>query len=312
MAKLGKEIYTRQNEEDMLNLLKAQRAVYSSAKKYAIAIFLCLAFSPLIINTIISYSVEAVEDIEFMSKASLVILISFGVGQFFRYRLKERKFLAACIQQKRDNYIFNTPDICKEHIKLNTHLIDDINNAIRKYKNKKMVKIEYWNSNFSNLPFEQAIFRCQKESVKWSLKQGKKYLTVLIIAVMLILAIIVVNVIKGHDSLGRTLLFFATLMPLISYFSDSCQKLIKDIFLLTEIFRKTEQIEVDINDFDAEKLKEFTRKRQEEIFLYRQKAYLIPDWFYWRLRDSLQNSTDDSAKEINSQYKSKKRRENTL
>jgi len=304
----SKDIFIRQNEDDMLDHLKAQRFVYSSAKKYAIAIFLCLTFSPLVINIIISYFVKCEE---LISLLFFVILILFGLGQFFRCKLKKDKFLAACIQQKFDIYVFNMQEILQKDIKFKTHLKESISNAVRKYKNNGENNFRDWYpKKYSNLPYEQAVFYCQKVNFNWTLKLKHKYCFTLIVFLIITTIIIIINAIMNCSSVNNLILISVTLLPLVSNFSDSYQKLTKDIQILEEILEKIEQTEMEFGSLNNEKLREITEELQEKIFLYRQKAYLIPNWFYKFHKKNFQITEDDSAKEISNQYKPKTKGKN--
>jgi len=301
----SKDIYIRQNEDDMLNLLKAQRLVYSSAKWHIIFLFLCFVFLPLSINIIIPYLPQNSNIL--MPLLSSAILVLFVLGHFFRSRLKEKKVLATYIQQKFDTYVFDMQEVYQKYIKFKTHLKENIRNAVRKYENVEEANLENWYSDYSNLPYEHAVFYCQKENFNWSLKLSNKYRYVLKMFFMLVILIIIINAIINLSSVNHLILILTTLLPLFSHFYDSYQKITKDIQSLRDIVREIEQTEMKLDSLNNEKLNEITKELQEKIFLHRQKAYLIPNPFYRFLRNHFQITEDDSAKDINSQHKPKKK-----
>jgi len=298
IKKDSKEIYTRQNEAEMLDLLKAQHFTYSSAKNYAIILFLFLTFFPLVINII---TTNFINNETLRSLLYFIILILFVLGLVIRYKLKKKKVLAAYIQQSFDIYVFNM----KETYFQKTSITEAIIKARQKYQRINEEEFKNWYSDYSDLPYERAIFYCQKGNYNWTLKLSRKYLITLIITFIVILTIGIINSIVNHSLLSPVFLTLFTLLPIISSFVDSCQKLAKDIQVLKEILSEIEQVEKELDKIDDKKLSEITEELQAKIFLYRQKAYLIPDWFNALNKKDFQNIENEMAKETSKQYKSK-------
>jgi hypothetical protein len=297
----SKDIYIRQNEKGMLNHLKAQRFVYLSAKKWITALFFCLILLPFTINIIINFVTNDIV----ISLLCLLSFILFCLGQLIRHIFKKKKFLAAGIQQRFDLYVLDLQDNCRKYIMHKMPNREDVIKALQKYKNKNDKKFLDWYSDYSKIPYEQTVFHCQKQNMKWTIKLKKGYIILLSVFFAMVLAGLIINSIINRDLLGRFILISLTLLPLFSYFVGGWQKLYKDIVAQKEIFILMQQTEKELNKLSEKKLNEIIEELQVEIYLYRQKAYIVPEWFYNITKKYFQRIENEIAKEISDQYQPK-------
>lgn len=116
------------------------------------------------------------------------------------------------------------------------------------------------------------------------------------IVVALLGLLIIINAILQRMEISSLILVISSIFPLFSYFISSFKKLSADITAWEKLYSHIEKIE---NEIKCEKeICDEIEELQVEIFSYRQKAYLIPNWFYKMHRKKLQDFEDSYAKMI--------------
>ena len=288
----------------MINFLKAQHFVYASAKKWIAPLFFCMILWPLVINIVTNF----VKNDVFLGLLIVATFIFTGLGYVIRYIYKKKKLLAAGIQQKFDLYVLDIKETCGKYLKQKMPQRECVIKAVKKYESKEDNLFLNWYSDYSKLPFEQAVFFCQKENLNWTLKLKKVYLIFLICFFTVIFIGIVINSILSSDLLIKFVLILFTLFPLILSFAEGLRKIIKDISCQQEIQEKIKQIETELNKLNGKALNDLSEKLQAEIYMYRQKSYMVPEWFYKITRKKYQNTEDEIAREISEEYKPKGKR----
>ena len=91
-------------------------------------------------------------------------------------------------------------------------------------------------------------------------------------------------------------MIISSILPLSSYFYNGLKKLSKNIKSQENLYSHIEVIERDLKNQKA--ILDEIEELQVEIFEYRKKAYLIPDWFYKFYRNKFQTQEDLYAKHI--------------
>ena len=103
MSKTSNGINQRQNEENSILMLAAQRQIYKEAKM----INRVIAFCSVIIPFIFSIISLVVSDTNFSLGSKLISITSWVVALLLGMRIKETQGLAALIQQQFDIYVFS-------------------------------------------------------------------------------------------------------------------------------------------------------------------------------------------------------------
>ena len=299
VKKDSQQIYKRQNEKGMINHLKAQKHVYKSAKRWIVVLFFCLIIVPLAIS-IVSNFIE--NDTILATLMGAVILLTL-LGQLIRMLISSKKFLAAGIQQRFDEYVLGVDGSSIRYYMLGKPDRTDVIRAMQKYENKGEEKLLNWYSDYSNLPYEQAVMFCQKNAVSWAYSQKKAYRIFLICGIALLLVGITVNSIINAHLMSRFILILLTALPLISYLLGGLIKMTRDIKIQSKMLSKMSEVEEKLAEFACEDLIDITNEFQAEIYRYRQKAYMVPEWFYKIAREHNQKTEDAVAKEISDQCK---------
>ena len=300
----SKDIFIRQNEKYPQSCIRTWQYVYRSAKNWVVALFACLVVLPIVVNIVLNFITNEIA-IGVLFVVSFVLLI---VGQIIRHIFKQKKFLAAGIQQRFDVHVFDLDNTCRKYLVQKLPSSSLVIAATKKYENKKVKNLENWYSDYSKLPYEQAVFYCQKENINWTVKLKKAYIIFLAVSLSVLVVGVVINSIVNRDSVFHLLLTLSTLLPLISYFTGGFQKLFNDIKRQREILEKMEQTEKDLNKLSTKQLNDIVEEIQVEIYIYRQKAYMVPEWFYWATRKRFQGVEDETARTASENYKPKDRR----
>ncbi len=99
--------------------------------------------------------------------------------------------------------------------------------------------------------------------------------------------------IKRYEVLSL-ITILSSIFPLFSYFFNSFKKLNSGINAQEDLYKHIEKIEEQITK--ENEIWNEIEELQVEIFSYRKKAYLIPDWFHRIFKKELQESENEFAK----------------
>ena len=176
MSLESRYIYERQNMPGLVEIQKTAHYCYSHGK--AIVVFLALVsiLVPIISNLLlIIFTSEILANI-----LSVISFCCFIIAEMLRIEVKKYKFYGAGLQQYFDEFVFGLKNDCKKYIapkKLNQaeRLM-----LLKKYKGKESTEFLNWYSDYSNLPYEKAVYYCQKENLRWDKRLREKYLWFLV------------------------------------------------------------------------------------------------------------------------------------
>ena len=173
-----------------------------------------------------------------------------------------------------------------------------------KYKDKNSKSKKNWYSDYSSLPYYEAVFCCQKENIRWDLGLRKRYRTLLLILALIAIGIVILLAILTNKRVSTIILALFSVFTLIEYFINSYIKIKNDIEKQSKLKLKMELIEENIKV--CSDLWDKIEELQVEIFEYRKKAYLIPDWFYKIFRKKDQQLSDMCAQVLKEKTKENK------
>lgn len=292
MADESKEIFSRQNLPGMISAQKAASYCYAKGKQLAVILACLLIILPIVINL----SIQFVNN-EVISCILIVIsLIDFIFGEIIKRQLNKAKLNGAGMQQYFDEFIFNLKNSSKKYLAPKKLSLEERLKLIRKFEDKDNSPYYDWYSNYSTLPYEQAVYNCQKENIRWDISIRKKYRVFQIILASLAVIVIAISAILQRMNVLSLIVIVFSIAPLFSYFYSGFQKLHKDIASQQKLYDTISSIEGKLKS--KKKIWDEIEELQVEIFDYRKKAYLIPNWFYKLFRKNMQTEEDRLAKEI--------------
>lgn len=265
------DIITRQNNPNLIELLKAQRIAYSQCKKFQIfdvvSIIIAILF-PLLTIKYPDYQ-NAINAFGVLWTASYLLT------EFYR---KNKTTQGAVIQEQFDTELYNlkwNEVLCKDKVN-----IDTIQDLASKYSKNDL---ENWYSTKidNSLPREISIMLCQRINFSWEISQRQKFVTFLSVIALLYYGIYVV--IGFKNNIG----FFDLLVMLSPSISFLVYSVLNVLSLRSHVKSKNETLK--FIDKELEKFKhdrtslpttETLRQIQDVIFTERTVPEKVPDWFY--------------------------------
>lgn len=291
MANSSKDIFNRQNLPGMIAAQKAAYFCYRKGKWLALLLACILILPPVAANIIIAFSGDESIKALLLFLSLLSCPISWMIGHF----LNKAKFSGASLQQHFDIFVFGINGESKETFVPERLAEDERRMLILKYKDKDDTPFQNWYSDYSALPYEQAVYSCQKENVRWDISIRKRYFALMATLFSLIIIGIIINAIFQRTNILTFIATLSSAAPVFSYFCNALHKLRKDISIQKQLSDTI--IEIDEKQTN-ESIRDEIEYLQVQIFNYRKILYLIPDWFYKMFRREMQIAEDDLAKNI--------------
>lgn len=270
-------INKRQNEDNSIAMLAAQRQLYDNAKR--------LSIITMMFSVIIPFSLSIV--LLFVSRDSLwrtmpyicsiaSMCVSFVTAKY----IKDDKCLAATIQQKFDTYVYSMP--------WDRRIFGDdknLNAKVTQYSKKILSKeakhsaLENWyTSAVDEKPIKEGILACQRENYTWDVGLRKRFrLFSKASASILCICVFAVGV-CDRESVSELIYRIAFVIPVIRWMLDAVKKLNDDI-------ENMSRLDAVINS-SKKKSMEDLQDVQKMLFDHRKSCFLIPDFFYNLFKDN--------------------------
>lgn len=268
-------INKRQNEIKSIQMLAAQRQLYSNNKKvfYFGAVF--SVFVPFVLSLVSIYSTNIHNVQVFLYGCSLMSLV---ITVLFEGNQTQKKNIAALIQQQFDIYVYNM-EWNNEKFGRNRN----VDGYISKYSEKIMANKEarnqlrnWYNKEADNMPLNDGIFACQRENCYWDVALRKRTKIICIFFAVLPLVIFsIINLIRQEE----LTIFFGNLfilVPVLIWIIATIKKLNQDISRLENL----DSIISDMSPNTMDKLIDI----QGILYEHRKEAFVIPDVIYWICR----------------------------
>lgn len=259
----------------LLKCLTAQRKEYGHAKcaarwkdgLTALFVVVCVLASCL--------------DIDWLTAISSLFAIAFLISsKYIDSLVNEHKKYAATIQQYFDVTLYaeelSTAKMAWGPIPNDSDIADTVS-VIDESDTGGVVN---WYSDYSNLPANQEVFRCQQENIRWDFKLRKEYKWVqFFISIGVCVAALIVGIVT-NPPLIKVVCVISWIAPIVDYTISNRIHLNKDIRRLSELKKKCEALEVAITCGNSDIHNSELICIQELIRENRERAYMIPDWFY--------------------------------
>lgn len=296
------DISTKQNEVKQLQRLSAMRELYSSAKNYQGWQIILVVVMPIIL---VALSIIK-PDIASYS-AVYGVLIAIIDLTFFEESVKTRKNKAAKVQELFDCDVlelgcspFKTCDeITVEEILFHYDAHSKVASNVEKIK-------DWYSGIDTQLPLSIARLICQRSNIRWDSNLRVRYVIgiryFLFFAALILLFYGFLNTLKLIDLalLGSSLLpIFLFCIKQKSDQLDAVNRLNSFNSVITNLWNSI--LDGMVND---ERLKESSRRLQDEIFEHRSKTPLIfdfiYDWFRTKDEDIMRRSNESLVDELRS------------
>ncbi|WP_294189018.1 S-4TM family putative pore-forming effector [uncultured Clostridium sp.] len=291
MSKISNGINQRQNEENSILMLAAQRQIYKEAKIINRVIAICSVIIPFI-SVIISL---VITDNRLSLVFKLISIISWVASLLLGIRIKETQGLAALIQQQFDVYVFSF-EWDKKLFRRNKDVTYIITQKAKKLLKKRTIEDEklpdWYTKEVDELPLNKAIKLCQEENINWDSELRKHYSKVTSAVVISLVVIIIAMGIYKKDLI---LAFLSFAIPIFQW----------EVKVITAIFsdlKRLNKLSESINDIKISELDELL-EIQRDIYEHRKNCYLIDDKIQVFLRDKLEKKNKDR---VNYEIRNKK------
>lgn len=272
-------IPVRQNESRQLQLLKAQRVLYSSSKKYfnwrtGLA-FVFATFGPAIISL----------NIDLSGYAAVIIIAYLLLDKFFfeRQEVKKRKS-AAKVQELFDTTVLDLP--WNKVVAGERPEEEIISTALHVKSRDKGEKLENWYAtDVGRVEEGLARLLCQRTNAWWDTALRSSFITCLVALTVVLTTIAVGFCVVFKLPINQVVINMLWLIPLAELV---IKQILKNHDASTTISELKINLESEIQEWMEGRGVEnvaLARTFQDQIFCHRCQCPMIPDWFYWIYRD---------------------------
>ncbi|MCR5226123.1 MAG: hypothetical protein K6E27_02770 [Eubacterium sp.] len=267
----------RQNEEHSIEMLAAQRELYREAKIFNYLSVSMSVWIPFVLSIVLLF-IPAYSP---LGGVSYILSITSAILSFITDKvIRDKKKLAAMIQQKFDIYVYRMPwdeRIFGKNKNLNDQIVTYSKRILNTYQERESLT-NWYASSIDEKEINEAILACQRENVCWDVGLRKRFVKGIALIIILLCTLVFIMGIVRNESIIRLLWRLAFVAPMVKW-------------LLSTV----SQLRIDINDLDEldNSINESTIKSMEDlqdiqkcIFDHRTKSYIIPDFFYKLFKDS--------------------------
>ncbi|NET35908.1 MAG: hypothetical protein F6K19_28420 [Cyanothece sp. SIO1E1] len=297
MDKMGGEIVERQNLEENLRLLAAQRQLYDKAK----IVFFWQIFLTTIMITILSVA-NLFSNIEWLL-ASYSVLITLIDLMILKELIQKSKVAAATIQEEFDVKVLDIdwngliPKVLPERVF----------RFSEKYKKKEpdYKNLQNWYSpKLKELDTAVSKIICQRSNCVYDFSLRESF-TRLLMGFMILAIILVITfaLIKGLTIDNFFQLLVLPILPMITFSVQKYQDNRASISALTDLKDSSEEVWKKVLTNKSVDIEKSSRLIQDRIFANRKKSPLIFNWFYNRARSKLESEMHFSVEQLVIAYK---------
>jgi len=273
----------KQNQDENLERLEAQREIYTSAKKIT-KLQLFLSFGIITLTSILAAFVPEINWLPAATGAVILILD-------FRYFNPRKKFLqekAAKIQEKFDCEVLSIDwNSILNGQKPSDNDISTFTSKTNFNSTNRPTLMNWYPSSAESVPLEVGRLICQRTNLCWDGYQRDKYIFFTgVFFSLLSFGLIALSIIQGWTV--QTLVFnviipcLPALLFLLKQIEDnkSAKHNLESLINITDGLLK--QL---LNGQPTEDMNKVSRSIQDGIYIHRKSSPLIFDWFYEKYRD---------------------------
>ncbi|NPV93470.1 MAG: hypothetical protein HPY50_22160 [Firmicutes bacterium] len=297
-------ISTRQNQQNNIAFLAAQRQIYSKAKRLSVYQFIFCVIFPLLIPFLKDKCPANTVQIALVSILPIIILL---LNAFLYERvIKVLREKAAKIQELFDTTVLEI----KWNSKKCGHKIEALNQV--KYYYKKYIKrkkttyglMNWYPIAYSNVKIEVGRILCQRSNLSWDNDVRIKFQYFLIIIMCLSAITILLIATIGNKTFITTLVNIVPSIPIIIYLVVKYLENRDTINRLDFLKQRVDELWENLlsSQIDSDTLNSASRQLQDLIYEHRANAFMVWDWFYRLFRNSQEQDADTIANYVISEY----------
>lgn len=294
MTKKGKKILKKQNQDNHIDDLLAQKTVYSVAKNYQVLLIFITTLLPIIISILVKIDTKLIDQSSYIFALYLVFA---AVGEKILEKIVERlKNMAASIQEQFDCEVLDIPI----NETLNSLFIDKETirrNSKKARENKSFVqKVTSWYSlNIKDVKTNIASLLCQRTNITYNYSVRKRYKgTVLILSIVTVITLFLISL---FNNLNLKTFLIEVILPSIPVFMFAYKEVNSNTESIDNLNHLRNLIESKLKDvnIDSEIDEGLLRKIQDRIYHNRVLSPLIPDFIYYFIRTKLEDEMNYSV-----------------
>lgn len=275
-------IVVRQNENESIAMLAAQRQLYRDAKKFNTFSVALSVWIPFILAVILLF-IPGNTQWKYVSYILSIVSMAFSFA--IDKCIEEKKHLAAFIQQKFDVYVYAMPwdkrifgkDKNIDH-KIATFSKKILNDPQEKDKLK-----DWYPTGVDEKNIIDGILACQRENFWWDVGLRKRFRLASVILIIILFGTILAMGLWKNERIAELLWRLAFVAPMLKWLLDTVKKLNKDI-------RTLQELDGDINNNEMKTMDDL-QDIQKVIFQHRKECYAIPECIYIIFK----NNNEDEA-----------------
>ena len=208
----AKSIFDHQNDTFLLRCLSAQRCVYSRAK---LAAQLKTVFT---ISFAVVSATASILDIDWLSaSASLMAVALLIFNKYSDGYIASRKKQAASVQQYIDATLYAAAIHCDISDWGDIPEKSELAATVSKYENTDTSDMKNWYSNYSGLPVEEQVFRCQSENISWDYCLHKSFRTLQIFLLTVVVIVMLAMSIITNPTFVKIICIMSWFVPIAEY-----------------------------------------------------------------------------------------------
>ena len=274
---MSNKIVTRQNEDNSIAMLAAQRQLYRDAKKFNAVSVALSVWIPFVLAVILLF-LPGNTKLRYISYILSIVSMIFGFV-IDKY-IEGKKQLAAFIQQKFDVYVYNMPwdnRIFGKNKNINHEISTHSKKILSNPQEKKKLK-DWYTIGIGEKNTIDEILACQRENLYWDVGLRKRYKVISGGLIIVLFSVILGIGLWRNERIIELLWRAAFIVPMLKWLLDTIRKLNNDISTLQEL-------DVDINNNEIHTMEDL-QDIQKMIFQHRKECYTIPDCIYNIFKDN--------------------------
>lgn len=283
---MGNDIASRQNEENSIRMLAAQRQIYSNVKTNNIVIILLSIALPLLICLFTSLKND-LYGIDTKVVCCLISIIASLVVLLLDFHNNNYVSKAALIQQKFDLYVYGMSwnvDMYGEDKNVDEDIIE-YSSTICDNSKDRVKLLDWYVGEISSDNGYQNIYKCQKQNFSWDYDLRNFYEKCCKIILTTIIVLLVLWGLCDNLYMREWICLLSYYMPLIVSLISIIIRIENDKSTLLSIKQTL--------DYKAKLSMHRLELVQRDIYEHRKKCFLIPDRIYRFLKDKQEKKQKD-------------------
>lgn len=283
---MGNDIASRQNEENSIRMLAAQRQIYSNIKNNNALTMLLSIGLPLLIYLLISWK-EEFYGIDTNVACSFISIIASLIVLLLDFHNSNYVSKAAFIQQKFDLYVYGmswNADMYGEDKNVNEDIVEYSSRICENSKERAKLLNWYVGEISTDNGYEN-IYKCQKQNFSWDYDLRNFYEKCCKIILTTIIVLLVLWGLFDNLYMREWICVLSYYMPLIVSLISIIIRIENDKSTLLSIKQTL--------DYKAKLSMHRLELVQRDIYEHRKKCFLIPDRIYRFLKDKQEKKQKD-------------------